>query len=105
MVWVELIITYAVLCSFIFQLPDVTPNLTSIRQLQSKNLAQRAIDVSRFQSYFRYAQVHINCFIFLKNLLIIVRATELEGWVFANNSVIIVSATMKLDQNLVRLTP
>ena len=33
-----------------------------------------------------------------------VRATELERWFFANNSVIIVSATMKLDQNLVRLT-
>ena len=35
----------------------------------------------------------------------IVRATELERWFFDNNSVIIVSATMKLDQNLVRLTP
>ena len=35
----------------------------------------------------------------------IVRATELKQWFFANNSVIIVSATMKLDQNLVRLTP
>ena len=34
-----------------------------------------------------------------------VRARELVRWFFANNSVIIVSATMKLDQNLVRLTP
>ena len=33
------------------------------------------------------------------------RATELDWCFFANNSVIIVSATMKLDQNLVRLTP
>ena len=33
------------------------------------------------------------------------RATELARWCFANNSVIIVSATMKLEQNLVRLTP
>ena len=35
----------------------------------------------------------------------IARSTELEWWFFANNSVIIASATMKLDQNLVRLTP
>ena len=35
----------------------------------------------------------------------IVRATELEQWFFANNSVIIASATMKHDQNLVRLMP
>ena len=35
----------------------------------------------------------------------IVRATELEWCFFANNSVIIASATMKLDQDLVRLTP
>ena len=35
----------------------------------------------------------------------IVRATELEGCFLTNNLVIIVSATMKLDQNLVRLTP
>ena len=41
----------------------------------------------------------------LKIYVGIVRATELERWFFPNNSVIIVSATMKLDQNLVRLTP
>ena len=35
----------------------------------------------------------------------IVRATELEWIFFANNSIIIMSATMKLDENLVRLTP
>ena len=35
----------------------------------------------------------------------IARSTELVWWFFANNSVIIASATMKLDQNLVRLTP
>ena len=35
----------------------------------------------------------------------IASSTELERCFFANNSVIIASATMTLDQNLVRLTP
>ena len=31
---------------FVFQLPDITPNLISIRELQAKDLSQSAIDVS-----------------------------------------------------------
>ena len=49
--------------------------------------------------------VFCRCYSFKLCMSVIVRASELEGCFFANNSVIFASATMKLDQNLVRLTP